>query len=84
MTIAKAVARAWHDAAYKAKLLHDPHAALREEGVSVPEGATVKVLENDDDVHHVVLPKAPSNTGRMSRQDLEELATMMMMRGNIM
>ena len=43
MSIAKAVARAWHDAAYKARLLRDPHAALREEGVSLPEGSTVKV-----------------------------------------
>lgn len=84
MSIAKAVARAWHDAAYKARLLRDPHAALREEGVSLPEGSTVKVLENDDNVHHVVLPQAPPNTGRMSRQELEDLASAMMMRGNVM
>ena len=84
MTLAKAVARAWHDAAYKARLLHDPRAALEEVGVSVPADKQVKVLEDSDDTHHVVLPSAPQNTGQMTRFELEKIASSMLMRGNVM
>lgn len=84
MTIAKAIARAWQDAEYKAKLLKDPHGALAEVGVSIPRETKLKILENDADTHHVVLPAAPDHTGRMSRFELEEVASTMLMRGNVM
>ncbi|MEM7445440.1 MAG: NHLP leader peptide family RiPP precursor [Pseudomonadota bacterium] len=84
MSLAKAIARAWHDAAYKAKLQSDPHGALAEVGVTVPAGAKVHVFENDADNHHIVLPEAPPHTGKMSRYELEELASTMLMRGNVM
>jgi len=84
MTIAKVVARAWHDAAYKAKLLRDPHAALAEAGVEVPAGTKMKIFENDADTHHLVLPVAPPNSGALSRLELEKVASAMLMRGNVM
>lgn len=84
MSIAKAVARAWHDAAYKAKLLNDPHAALAEAGVDIPKGTRMKVIENDADTHHIVLPKAPPNSGALSRLELEKVASAMLVRGNVM
>ena len=84
MTIAKAVARAWHDAAYKAKLLRDPHAALAEVGVDVPAGTKMKVIENEADTHHIVLPTAPPNTGSLSRLELEKVASAMLVRGNVL
>ncbi len=65
MTVTKAIARAWTDADYKAKLLSDPHAALAEAGVEVPAGTTVKVVENTADTQHVVLPVAPDNAGEL-------------------
>ncbi len=74
MTIKKATARAWADAAYKAKLLNDPHAALAEAGVEVPTGTTVKVVENTADTEHLVLPEAPPTIGEISMDELESVA----------
>lgn len=74
MTIAKAIARAWSDAGYKAKLLSDPHAALTEAGVDVPSGTTVQVVEDSADTRHIVLPLAPKQAGEMSIGELEKVA----------
>ena len=74
MTIEKAIARAWTDADYKAKLLSDPHAALADAGVEVPAGTTVKVVENTADTQHMVLPVAPAETGEIAMEDLEKVA----------
>ncbi len=74
MTMAKAIARAWTDADYKAKLLSNPHAALAEAGVAVPAGTTVKVLEDTADTQHLVLPVSPSATGELSSEELEKVA----------
>ena len=74
MTIAKAIARAWTDAAYKTKLVGDPNAALSEAGVEVPVGTTVKVVENTADTQHVVLPVAPAKASELSTEELEKVA----------
>jgi len=74
MTIAKAMARAWTDSDYKAKLLNDPHAALAEIGVEVPSGMTVKVLEDTAEIEHLVLPVAPDNAREVSSDDLQKIA----------
>ena len=74
MTIARAIARAWTNADFKAKLLTDPHAALAEVGVEVPPGTTLKVIENTADTQHLVLPVAPDNAGELSIEELEKVA----------
>ncbi len=74
MTMTKAIARAWTDADYKAKLLSDPHAALAEVGVAVPAGTTVKVMENTAETHHLVLPASPAAAGELSSEELEKIA----------
>jgi len=73
MTIAKAIARAWADSDYKAKLLSDPHAALSEVGVEVPTGTTTQVVENTTDTLHLVLPMAPVGAGEFSLDELEKV-----------
>ena len=57
-THGRIVARAWRDPAFKARLLADPHGALKEAGVDVPAGVTVKVVEDSDSHVHLVLPPA--------------------------
>ena len=57
--INKVIAKAWTDDEYKAKLLDDPHAALADAGIDVPEGVTVLVMENTADTVHLVVPPAP-------------------------
>jgi nitrile hydratase len=52
---AKVVARAWSDPAYKARLLADGTAAIAELGFGGPEGGHLVVVENTDEVHHVVV-----------------------------
>ena len=51
---ARAVARAWTDPGFKARLLTDGTAALAELGISGPEG-NVEVVENTTGVHNVVV-----------------------------
>jgi hypothetical protein len=41
------VARSWDDDAFRQRLLTEPEAVLREEGIDVPEGIAVRVVEND-------------------------------------
>ncbi len=68
------IARAWSDAEFKAKLLSDPHAALAEAGVDLPDGLNVKVLEDSADTQHLVLPAVPKNAGELSIDELQEVA----------
>ena len=52
---AKVVARAWTDPAFKARLLADGSAACAELGFVGPEGDTIRVVENTDAVHNMVV-----------------------------
>lgn len=49
------VARAWTDAAFKQRLLQDGKAACSELGIEMGGYEDLKVLENTDTVHHVVV-----------------------------
>src|SRR5258708_3639914 len=68
----KMVAKAWRDPAFKAKLMADPHAALKDAGISVPAGVTVTVVENTDTHVHFVLPPKP--TRELSDEALDKVA----------
>jgi len=74
MTIAKAIAKAWTDDAYKAKLLDNPHVALSEVGVDIPADTSIKMIENTADTTHIVLPVAPVNAVQLSPGELEKIA----------
>ena len=52
---AHVVARAWVDPAFKARLLADGSAAVAEMGFVGPEGDTVRVVENTDTVHNMIV-----------------------------
>ena len=53
---ARVVARAWVDDGFKARLLADSRAALAEMGIEIPaETPHLTVVENTDDVHHMVV-----------------------------
>jgi hypothetical protein len=62
----RVVERAWSDEDFKRLLLCDPLAAVAEEGVEVPEalrvcGVRFRVVEDSDEVRHIVLPARPSD-----------------------
>ena len=52
---ARVVARAWADAGFKARLLADARSAVAELGYSLDRDSELAVLENTDDVHHIVV-----------------------------
>jgi len=52
---ARVVARAWTDAAYKARLLADPTSAIAELGYSGAQGEHMVVVENTPTVHNLVV-----------------------------
>ncbi len=51
----RVVARAWVDAAFKARLLADGSAACEELGVTMYDGTKLIVLENTPEVHNLVV-----------------------------
>jgi hypothetical protein len=53
------VADTWDDPALKQRLLDDPATVLKERGISVPEGVSVKVIANDENTENLVLPSKP-------------------------
>jgi len=74
MTIGKAIARAWSDSTYKARLLSNPPTALAEIGVEIPAGTTINVVENTAGTQYLVLPVSPANASELSIEDLEKVA----------
>lgn len=52
---AKVVARAWTDPEYRARLLDDGTAAIKELGFAGPQGEHIVVVENTADTHNVTV-----------------------------
>jgi hypothetical protein len=55
-TRSRIILRAWQDADYRTRLLTDPKAVLINEGFQIHTAATVKVLENNLEHLHLVIP----------------------------
>ncbi len=58
-------ARAMTDAEFKARLMADAASVLRAEGLDVPEGMEIKVVENSSSTVYVVLPDPESVTDEL-------------------
>lgn len=69
--LSRFIARCWSDAAFKARLLADPAAVLREEGVEVPAGIQLRVLEDTAQEVHLVIPVRPAE---LSDEALDNVA----------
>ena len=54
------ITKCWEDEAFRERLLADPAATLAAEGLKVPEGVTVNVAIDSDDVRTLVIPLAPA------------------------
>jgi Nitrile hydratase, alpha chain len=52
----KLVARAWDDAAFKERLIAEPDAVFKEEGVELPGGVRPRVHENTAEAWNFILP----------------------------
>ncbi|NCC36243.1 MAG: NHLP leader peptide family natural product precursor [Chloroflexia bacterium] len=54
------IAKCWADEAFKQQLLADPAGTLQAEGMAVPEGVTVRVVENTAQDITLVIPPRPA------------------------
>ena len=50
------IAKCWEDEAFRKRLIADPGATLAAEGVLLPDGVSVAVVEDTASVRHLVLP----------------------------
>lgn len=55
------IAKAWADDEFKRRLLANPGEALRAEGIEVPAGIEIAVVENTADRFTFVLPRRPKD-----------------------
>lgn len=57
--ISRVIAKAWSDAEFKDQLLKKPVEILRAEGIDVPAGIKVTVVENTEKQHYLLIPPKP-------------------------
>jgi hypothetical protein len=69
--ISQLIARCWADEGFKQKVLADPAATLRAEGLELPAGVSYEAHENTDKVAHLVIPAKPTD---LSDEDLDHVA----------
>jgi len=65
------IAKCWSDENFKTRLLANPAATLAAEGMPVPEGVSIKALENTGEVLYLVIPVKPTD---LSDDDLDKVA----------
>jgi hypothetical protein len=65
------VAKAWQDEAFRQRLARDPKGVLQEHGIELPAGAEVRVVEDTDQVVHLVVPQRPR---QLSAAQLDDIA----------
>ncbi len=72
--IGQIIAKSWADDGFKQRLLKDPAAVLKEEGVHIPQGLDLRVVENTDSVFYLVLPKPPICSDELSDEEMGKAA----------
>ena len=61
--------------AYRARVVAEPRAVLREFGVELPAETEVRVWDSTSEVRYLVLPQRPAGSEGMSEEQLAELVT---------
>ena len=69
--ISQLIARCWADEGFKQKVLADPAATLRAEGLELPADLSYVAHENTEKVVHLVIPAKPTD---LSDEDLDHVA----------
>ena len=72
--LAQLFAACWKDEALKARFMSDPKSVLKDDGLEVPDGMDVKVVENADDCVYITLPPAPRRNADLSDDELSNAA----------
>ena len=66
--------KVWQDPKFKLRLVADPRAVLQEEGLPVPAGKAVRVVEDTAETMHLVLPRKPAEKEELTDEQLEQVA----------
>jgi nitrile hydratase len=67
---------AWYKSlSYRSRVVADPRGVLREFGVTLPDGVTVRVHDSTADLRYLVLPMRPPDTCGWSQEELTGLVT---------
>ena len=61
--------------AYRSRAVVDPRGVMREFGLELDEGVTVRVLDSTADMRYLVLPRRPAGTEGMNEEQLAKLVT---------
>jgi nitrile hydratase len=61
--------------AYRARAVAEPRAVLREFGVELAPGVSIRVWDSTSEVRYLVVPERPSGTDEMAEEDLAALVT---------
>ena len=68
------IAKCWADESFKQRLMADPAGTLKQEGMEVPKGMTLHVVENTGQVFHLVIPTRPTDLSDEALEALEAAA----------
>jgi len=71
-TLKQIESKAAADAVFRGRLLAAPHEALASLGIRLPEGVTVRFVQDTAGTRHFVLPPLPGN--ELSDEDLDKAA----------
>ena len=65
MQYQQVVAKAWGNEMFKSKLMRDPAGTLKAEGLEIPAGVSVSIVQDTATTMHFVLPMKPAGgTGK--------------------
>jgi nitrile hydratase len=66
----------WYkDPAYRARVVREPRAVLREMGLDLADDVEIRVWDSSSEVRYLVLPMRPAGTEAMAEEDLVPLVT---------
>ncbi|HXR34713.1 MAG TPA: nitrile hydratase subunit alpha [Candidatus Binataceae bacterium] len=67
---------AWYKSlAYRARIVREPRAVLREFGLDLPQSVEVRVWDSSAEMRYLVLPERPPETAGMNEEELVPLIT---------
>ncbi len=75
-SIRQVISKCWQDEAFKERLMANPDAVLKAEGVSVPDGVTVSVTERSDRSWTLVIPERPDELSADEEAGMQQQSPM--------
>jgi len=71
---AKIVAKAWADGDYKKNLFANTEAVLKNEGIEIPAGLKIKIIEEPENTKIFVLPPKPCDFDEIEEFESRKVA----------